>query len=217
MLLFLVPFVIMWLISAVPTYLPFVIVVSAFLSFVLLGTMISICCCQCVKPKPADRPSPTQTSLVESGGPSPKSSTPSCTANTGLHPTRPGPSDLSVYSGFPPAFVSPLHQGAPQFYSNYPNYPLPPEHTMLIAPAFLDVHAHGHNPPFPQDPIYPTVTVWWCHSTSANMKRLTELSCMVMEIKITAITLRLPSHLRVAKQFPESSGFLDSKYIIFIS
>ncbi|KAK2816696.1 hypothetical protein Q7C36_022967 [Tachysurus vachellii] len=144
---------------SLPTYLPFVIVVSAFLSFVLLGSLISVCCCHCVKPKPSDRPSPTQTSLLESGGPSPKSSTPSCMSNSGLHPPRPSPAELSVYSAFPPAFVPPLHQGAPQFYPNYPNYPLPPEHTMLIAPAFLDTHGHGHGPPFHQDPVYPTVTV----------------------------------------------------------
>ncbi|GAA6065836.1 shisa family member 2a [Tachysurus ichikawai] len=142
-----------------PTYLPFVIVVSAFLSFVLLGSLISVCCCHCVKPKPSDRPSPTQTSLLESGGPSPKSSTPSCMSNSGHHPPRPSPAELSMYSAFPPAFVPPLHQGAPQFYPNYPNYPLPPEHTMLIAPAFLDTHGHGHGPPFHQDTVYPNVTV----------------------------------------------------------
>ncbi|KAF4073428.1 hypothetical protein AMELA_G00258700 [Ameiurus melas] len=134
-----------------PTYLPFVIVVSSFLSFVVLGATISVCCCHCVKPKPGDRPGPTQTSLLESRGPSLKSS------NSGLHPPRPSPSDLGMYSAFPPTFVPPLHQGAPQFYQNYPNYPLPPEHTMMIAPAFLDTHGHG--PPFHQDPVYPTVTV----------------------------------------------------------
>ncbi|KAI5089650.1 protein shisa-2-like precursor [Silurus meridionalis] len=144
---------------SLPTYLPFVIVVSAFLSFILLGTIISICCCHCVQSKPTERPGPTHTTLLESGGPSPKSSTPSCTPISGLHPpARLSPPDLSVYSAFPPTFVTPpLHQGAPQFYPNYPNYPLPPEHTMLIAPAFLD--AHGHVSPLTQNPVYPTITV----------------------------------------------------------
>ncbi|XP_062845220.1 shisa family member 2a [Trichomycterus rosablanca] len=145
---------------SLPTYLPFVIVFSAFLSFVLLGAMISACCCQCVKPKPADeRPSPNQTSLLESGGPSPKSSAPSCTSSSGIPPPRPTPSDISVYSAFTPSYVAPIHQGVPQFYPNYPNYPLPPEHTMLIAPAFLDAHSHPHGQPYPQDPVYPVGAV----------------------------------------------------------
>ncbi|KAI2664841.1 Protein shisa-1 [Labeo rohita] len=165
-----------------PTYLPFVIVVSAFLSFVLVGAVVSICCCQCVKPKASERPtgpSAAQTSLLESGGPSVDNSTPSRTSTSGssLTNARPPPSELSVNlygpmgNAFPTAqaqqYVPPLPQGAPQFYQPYMNYALPPERSMLMAPAFLDARpAFGqvHGQPFPQgpmhtEPIYPTVTI----------------------------------------------------------
>lgn len=168
--------------SPVPTYLPFVIVVSAFLSFVLVGAVVSICCCQCVKPKASDRPtgpSAAQTSLLESGGPSVDGSTPSRTSTSGSSMTnaRPPPSELSVNlygpmgNTFPTSqsqqYVPPVPQGAPQFYQPYMNYALPPERSMLMAPAFIDSRsAFGqvHGQPFPQapmhtEPIYPTVTI----------------------------------------------------------
>ncbi|XP_059399152.1 protein shisa-1-like [Carassius carassius] len=166
----------------VPTYLPFVIVVSAFLSFILVGAVVSVCCCQCVKPKASDRPtgpSVAQTSLLESGGPSVDISTPSRTSTSGSSTTntRPPPSELSVklYGPMGNAFsnsqsqqyVPPLPQGAPQFYQPYMNYRLPPEHSMLMAPVFPDAHpvfGQVHGQPFPQapmhtEPIYPTVTI----------------------------------------------------------
>uniref|UniRef100_A0A4W4EQI2 Shisa N-terminal domain-containing protein n=1 Tax=Electrophorus electricus TaxID=8005 RepID=A0A4W4EQI2_ELEEL len=156
---------------SVPTYLPFVIVASVFLSFVLLGSMVSICCCRCVQSSPTERqggPTPTQTSLLESDGPSPKSSTHSSTstvAPAGSHPPRPGPSELSAYgptvTAFPglpaQAFAPTLHQGAAQFYQPCLRYPLPPEHTMLMGPAFLDgcvAFGQTHRQPFPQDPMH---------------------------------------------------------------
>ncbi|XP_076843657.1 shisa family member 2a [Brachyhypopomus gauderio] len=165
---------------SIPTYLPFVIVVSAFLSFTLLGAMVSIFCCQCVKPITTQRssgPSPTQTSLLESGGPSPKSSAHSCSstgASTGPRPPRPCLSEQSAYGApagpFPgqqaQAFAPTLHQGAGPFYQPYLSYPLPPEHTMLMGTAFLDgrVALGQLAQPFPQtpmhtEPIHSTVTI----------------------------------------------------------
>lgn len=164
--------------ESVPTYLPFVIVVSAFLSFVLVGAIVSVCCCQCVKPKASDHPvgpSAAQTSLLESGGPSVDNSTPSRTSTSGSSTTnaRPPPSELSVNLYGPMAnsypapqpqqYVPPLSQGAPQFYQPYMNYALPPERSMLMAPAFLDSRS-AFGQPFPQapmhtEPIYPTVTI----------------------------------------------------------
>lgn len=158
--------------------------VSAFLSFVLVGVVISICCCRCVKPKASDRPagpSAAQTSLLESGGPTVDSSTPSRTSTSGSSMTnaRPPPSELSANlygpmgNAFPPSqsqqYVPPLPQGAPQFYQHYMNYARPPERSMLMAPAFLDARpafgqVHGPRQPFPQapmhtEPIYPSVTI----------------------------------------------------------
>ncbi|KAL6463115.1 hypothetical protein MHYP_G00275060 [Metynnis hypsauchen] len=146
---------------AVPTYLPFVIVVGAFLSFILLGTIVSICCCHCVKPKPTAGPPPAQTSLLEPViGPSPNSSTPSRSSTAGS--AGPHPFTAPQPQPFVPA-PPPLHQGAPQFYQPFLNYPLPPEHTMMMAPAFLDSRS-AFGQPFPRapmhtEPIFPTVTV----------------------------------------------------------
>ncbi|TRY87895.1 hypothetical protein DNTS_010194 [Danionella cerebrum] len=164
--------------ESVPTYLPFVIVVSTFLSFVLVGAVVSVCCCQCVKPKASDRPSgpsAAQTSLLESGGPSVDGSTPSRTSNSGSSMTnpRPPPSEHSVNlygpmgNSFPPSqsqqYGPPLPQAAAQFYQPYLNYALPPERSMLMAPAFLDSRS-AYGQPFPQapmhtEPIYPNVTI----------------------------------------------------------
>ncbi|XP_007256477.3 shisa family member 2a [Astyanax mexicanus] len=152
--------------QAVPTYLPFVIVVGAFLSFVLLGIIISICCCHCVKPKPTAGSAPAHTSLLEPViGPSPNNSTPSRSSTSGS--AGPHPFTAPMPQPFVSAPPPPLHQGAPQFFQPFLNYSLPPEHTMLMAPAFLDsrsAFSQAHGQPFPQapmhtEPIYPTVTV----------------------------------------------------------
>ncbi|XP_063058712.1 shisa family member 2a [Engraulis encrasicolus] len=163
-----------------PTYLPFVIVVGAFLSFVLVGTVVSVCCCHCLKPKSADHHSgltPTQTSLLESGGagapgaltPSRDSSSSGSSVGRSTATTRPSGSDGTV-NAYPPMgnmyptlglqqpqhFASPAHlQG--QFYQPYLNYSVPPEHTMITAPVFLDTHAayrQQHGQPFPQAPMH---------------------------------------------------------------
>ncbi|XP_066518408.1 shisa family member 2a [Hoplias malabaricus] len=128
----------------VPTYLPFVIVVGAFLSFVLLGALVSMCCCYCVKPpsgllEPGVSSSPARSSTSGSGF-TPPQAPPLCSA--------PGPT---------------LHQATPHFYQPFLNFPLPPEHALLMTPAFLDTRA-AFGQSFPQapmhtEPLYPTVTV----------------------------------------------------------
>ncbi|KAM9539504.1 shisa family member 2a [Salvelinus alpinus] len=166
----------------VPAYLPFVIVVSTFLSFVLLGTIVSICCCQCLKPKAQDRQNasaPFQTSLLESGGPSPESMTPSrqssssSTGRSTLAPPRqpttstPG-TDVNVNM-----YVAPLNNGYPvsstqsnqyvphpqppgPFYQPYLNYGMPPEHTLLMAPFLENRSMYGHQlvHSIPQAPMH---------------------------------------------------------------
>ncbi|KAG5284461.1 hypothetical protein AALO_G00026970 [Alosa alosa] len=173
--------------SNVPTYLPFVIVVSAFLSFVLVGTVVSVCCCHCLKPKSAERHSgPTQTSLLEPGGAAAESLTPSrdssssaSTAGRSTGMTRPSGSDvtMNIYGPMgnmypalgvqpPQHFPSPSHLPA-QFYQPYLNYSVPPEHTMITAQAFLDNHSvyrqpHGqpfHQAPMHTEPICPGLTI----------------------------------------------------------
>ncbi|XP_012675035.2 shisa family member 2a [Clupea harengus] len=163
----------------VPTYLPFVIVVSAFLSFVLVGTVVSVCCCHCLKPKSAEQHRglmPTQTSLLEPGGAPPDSLTPSRDSNSSASSagrstgtTRPSGSDvtMNMYGPMgnmyptlglhqPQHFASPSHLPGP-FYQPYLNYSVPPEHTMISASAFLENHSayrHPHGQPFPQAPMH---------------------------------------------------------------
>ncbi|XP_030648168.1 shisa family member 2a [Chanos chanos] len=137
------------MIPNVPMYLPFVIVVSAFLSFVLMGLLVSVCCCQCLKPKAADRqpgPVQAQTGLLASGTSSPESSTPSRSSSSGAAPQLPA-ADVAV-SVFGPVgnllpapplqHYSPHAQGPAPFYPPYLGYALPPDHTLLMGPAFID-------------------------------------------------------------------------------
>lgn len=37
--------------GAVPIYVPFLIVGSVFVAFVLLGSVVAVCCCHCLRPK----------------------------------------------------------------------------------------------------------------------------------------------------------------------
>lgn len=37
--------------SAVPIYVPFLIVGSVFVAFVLVGSVVAVCCCRCLRPK----------------------------------------------------------------------------------------------------------------------------------------------------------------------
>ncbi|XP_064833143.1 shisa family member 2a [Oncorhynchus masou masou] len=139
----------------VPAYLPFVIVVSTFLSFVLLGTIVSICCCQCLKPKAQDRQNasaPFQNSLLESGGPSPESMTPSrqssssSTGRSTLAPPRQPTTSTPGTDVNPPG----------PFYQPYLNYGMPPEHTLLMAPFIDNRSMYGHQlvHSIPQTPMH---------------------------------------------------------------
>lgn len=39
------------LLSAVPIYVPFLIVGSVFVAFILVGSVVAVCCCRCLRPK----------------------------------------------------------------------------------------------------------------------------------------------------------------------
>ncbi|XP_043547912.1 protein shisa-2-like [Chiloscyllium plagiosum] len=75
--------------SAVPIYVPFLIVGSVFVAFVIVGSFVAICCCRCLKPKqePQQSRTPTENRLMEtipmissSGNPRGSSSRQSSTA-----------------------------------------------------------------------------------------------------------------------------------------
>ncbi|XP_046876715.1 shisa family member 2a [Hypomesus transpacificus] len=148
----------------VPTYLPFLIVVSTFLSFVLIGTIVSICCCHCLKPKGQDHQNvsaPVQTGLLDAARMSPESMTPSresssSSTSTVRSTTLPRePNTFTLGSEVNMSMYAPLSNGYPvsgsqsnhylhhaqppgPFYQPYMNYGIPPEHPMPMAQNFVD-------------------------------------------------------------------------------
>ncbi|KAJ8347941.1 hypothetical protein SKAU_G00265300 [Synaphobranchus kaupii] len=148
----------------VPTYLPFLIVASAFVSFVVVGSVFAICCCRCLKPKPRDHQGgsvPAQSRLLESSGPSTDAMTPSrhssassssagrstmagrqqnvCTPGTEVTVNMYGPAG-GVYpiSSAQAQQYMPAAQPHGAFFQPYLNYGIAPEHGIMMTQAFLD-------------------------------------------------------------------------------
>lgn len=165
----------------VPMYLPFVIVASTFVSFVLVGSVVAACCCRCLRPKPGESRSesaPIQSHLLESG-PSSEGAAPSCpsSASSGSAGRQHAGSEVgtedavgnsSLYAAGGRAgyvtpgahakqYLAPPQPLGPFFQPQYLSYGIPPEHTVLVTPAYLDGHAtYGHQQPypFPQAPMH---------------------------------------------------------------
>ncbi|KAJ8254862.1 hypothetical protein GJAV_G00198160 [Gymnothorax javanicus] len=172
----------------VPMYLPFVIVASTFVSFVIVGSVVAACCCRCLRPKPGESrcdSTPIQGHLLESGSPS-EGAAPSnaSSGSTGRQHTGSdmGTEDgVGASSGYAPAgrsgyttpgahakqYLGPPQALGPFFQPQFLSYGIPPEHTVLMTPAYLDGHAtYGHQQayPFPQapmrtDPVYPGIAM----------------------------------------------------------
>lgn len=170
-------------VSTVPTYLPFLIVASAFVSFVVVGSVFAICCCRCLKPKPRDRQSgsaPAQSRLLESSGLSSEGMTPSrhssassssagrstatarqqniCTPGTEVTVNMYGPAGGGYPVAAPQAqqYMSAAQPHGP-FFQPYLNYGIPPERSMMMTQAFLDTRSTYSQPPahsFPQAPMH---------------------------------------------------------------
>uniref|UniRef100_A0A8C4SHT6 Shisa family member 2a n=1 Tax=Erpetoichthys calabaricus TaxID=27687 RepID=A0A8C4SHT6_ERPCA len=153
-------------VQAVPTYLPFLIVCSLFVAFVIIGTFIAICCCRCLKMKTRDqhgRTLPTQCRLTESGHssesqtPSRHSSSSSSTASRCSLGGRNqnnictvGTDGLNLFMNLPPQGTYPIlscpqsqgfmatSQASAPFLQPYIGYRMPPEQTMLMGPTYAD-------------------------------------------------------------------------------
>ncbi|XP_066570683.1 shisa family member 2a [Amia ocellicauda] len=167
----------------VPTYLPFLIVASVFVSFVIIGSFVAVCCCHCLKPKAEDRPNgaaPIQSRLLESGTtsdartPSRHSTTSSSSAGRSSVNGRPpnictvgAEPTMTMYmttaNGYPvmgsqgQQYLPTAQTSAPYLQPQYLSYGLPPEHAMLMAPAYLESRtAYGQQQPhsFPQAPMH---------------------------------------------------------------
>ncbi|XP_036379682.1 shisa family member 2a [Megalops cyprinoides] len=173
----------------VPTYLPFLIVAGAFVSFVVVGSVVAVCCCHCLKPKPRERQGgsvPVQSRLLESGGPSSDGMTPSrhssassssagrstvarqqnaCTMGTEVTVNMYGAGNGHPIMG--PQVQQYLPAAHGPFFQPYVNYGMPPEHNILMTQAYLDnrsTYSQHQAQPFPQapmhtEPLYPGVTL----------------------------------------------------------
>ncbi|XP_036378643.1 protein shisa-2 [Megalops cyprinoides] len=164
--------------GAVPIYVPFLIVGAVFVAFVLLGSVVAICCCRCLRPK--QEPSGRGGGGAEPGGAgrlletipmmtsrsssSRQSSTATSSSSSAQSCARPPllraqagcclPPDAPVYVSMPPSFsLLGCQQGAPLLHPQYIGYALPHEPVAASpAPPFLHPPPAGYRPlqsPFP--------------------------------------------------------------------
>ncbi|XP_005998270.1 shisa family member 2a [Latimeria chalumnae] len=151
---------------AVPMYLPFLVVGSVFVTFVVVGALIAICCCRCLKPKEDQQNEslPIQSRLLGSGPlaeamtPSrPSSSSSNSTTRSSLAARQPtnnicsvGAENLNLYMSVPPVFPvmgcpqpapflpSPSSVNTPYLQPHYLGYGIAPDHTMMMAPQYIN-------------------------------------------------------------------------------
>ncbi|KFP93689.1 Protein shisa-1, partial [Haliaeetus albicilla] len=140
----------------VPVYLPFLLVGSVFVAFVVGGACVGICCCKCLKSQDEGQQrglAPGQTWLLEPDLPSPLSSSSSATRsslNGGLQttnicmtlaPSLPiiGLAEDARFLSLPPASGQLLHP-------SHANHRIPTDRTAIMAPAsFLKRTIYGHS------------------------------------------------------------------------
>ncbi|XP_066438206.1 protein shisa-1-like [Eleutherodactylus coqui] len=143
--------------TTVPTYLPFLLVGTVFVTFVIVGALVGVCCCKCLRPEEETQlngPVP-QGRLLDtdpSTDVSRHSSSSSSSAPRGSLGVRPqnlcplGAESINLYMNMPQAYPV---MGCPpnaQFMHSAPsappflpppfiNYAVPAEHAILMAPA----------------------------------------------------------------------------------
>ncbi|XP_030065669.1 protein shisa-1-like [Microcaecilia unicolor] len=118
--------------ATVPTYLPFLLVASVFLAFVVAGSLLGLCCCRCQNPggeMPQSGPLPVQGQLLE---PQPAADTraPPClwssSSNSAASDSASGhpqaSEDLNLYKSMPAHFPS---MGCPQGAQYHPSIKVP--------------------------------------------------------------------------------------------
>ncbi|MEE6508863.1 hypothetical protein FKM82_023312 [Ascaphus truei] len=144
---------------SVPTYFPFLLVGSLFVTFVLIGSLVGFCCCKCLKPEEEVQASgPVQNRLLDTE-PSTDTRTPSRHSSSssssvvrtsmGIRPQNLcslGPENINLYMNMPAAFsmmgcpqnaqfMHPPTAGAPYLQPPYMNYAMPGEHAIIMTPA----------------------------------------------------------------------------------
>ncbi|KAG8448128.1 hypothetical protein GDO86_015285 [Hymenochirus boettgeri] len=149
----------------VPTYFPFLLVGSMFVSFIVLGSLVGLCCCKCVKPNDETQPSgplPIQSRLLDTELSTETSRHSSSSSNSVSRPpigTRPpnlcslGTENINMFMNMPSAFpvmacppnaqfVHPGTAGPPFIQPPYINYAVPPEHAIIMTTApYIDARS----------------------------------------------------------------------------
>ncbi|PKK26847.1 protein shisa-1-like [Columba livia] len=142
--------------SLVPVYLPFLLVGSVFVTFVVGGACVGICCCKCLKSQDEGQQSglvPGQTWLLEPDLPSRLSSSSSATRNS----LSGGPQTSNICVTLAPSlpiieladdarFLGPPPTSRQLFHPSHTNHRIPTDHTVIMAPAsFLKRTIYGHS------------------------------------------------------------------------
>ncbi|PKU32615.1 protein shisa-1-like [Limosa lapponica baueri] len=140
----------------VPVYLPFLLVGSVFVAFVVGGACVGICCCRCLKSQEEEEQqsglAPGQTWLLEPDLP-PRLSSSSSATSTSLSN---GPQTSNICMTLPPSlpiiglaedarFLSPPRPGGQLLQPSRANHRIPTDPTAIIPPtAFLKRTIYGH-------------------------------------------------------------------------
>ncbi|NXL05888.1 SHSA1 protein, partial [Mesembrinibis cayennensis] len=140
----------------VPVYLPFLLVGSVFVAFVVGGACVGICCCKCLKSQDEGQQSglaPGQAWLLEPDLPSRPSSS-SCATRSSLSS---GPQTSNICMTLAPAlpiiglaedarFLSPPPSSGQLLHPSHAPHRIPTDHTAIMAPAsFLKRTVYGHS------------------------------------------------------------------------
>lgn len=141
---------------SVPVYLPFLLVGSVFVTFVVGGACVGICCCKCLKSQDEGQQSglvPGQTWLLEPDLPSRLSSSSSATRNS----LSSGPQTSNICVTLAPSlpiieladdarFLGPPPTSRQLFHPSHTNHRIPTDHTVIMAPAsFFKRTIYGHS------------------------------------------------------------------------
>ena len=141
---------------SVPVYLPFLLVGSVFVAFVVGGACVGICCCKCLKSQDEGQQSglaPGQTWLLEPDLPSHLSSSSSATRSS----LSSGPQTSNICMTLAPSlpiiglaedarFLSPPPTSRQLLHPSRANHRIPTDHTTIMAPAsFLKRTIYGHS------------------------------------------------------------------------
>ncbi|CAM5166027.1 unnamed protein product [Natator depressus] len=140
---------------SVPMYLPFLLVGSIFVAFVVIGAFIGICCGRCLKSQDEEQqhgPAPIQSRLLEAAAPPWFSSSSSSSATRCSLGSLPQTSNICL-SMDPPFPIIGSSQGAqflPPTLTNGPllqpartNYGIPTDHTIITPASFLNRAVYG--------------------------------------------------------------------------